>query len=301
MIGHVLLLEISLLVVLAVGLGAWQRDSSMTGRLTFCALCGAVALGALGEVLAIRGLGTELFADRVKYLGMMVIPALWLGFAAHLAHLDVARRMPWFPLLLLVPTFFLYGFMLDDRFGVLFMTTVEGGEDLYGPLWWVNLVYSQVLGALGSIVLAVSALRSPVLAHRLQRGGMVLAGIIPMAGHLAHLFGVIDLGGDPTLILLATSVLVLRTSVESTGLLEPVPISPRDLLHQLPIGVILADGRDCIVEMSDLASNRLGVFEEFALGRDLQEVLTDAPNELKIESVEIRQRNQPAGRLVLLR
>jgi hypothetical protein len=65
--------------------------------------------------------------------------------------------------------------------------------------------------------------------------------------------------------------------------------------------VILADGRDCIVEMSDLASNRLGVFEEFALGRVLEDVLQDAPNELKIESVEIRQRNQPAGRLVLLR
>jgi hypothetical protein len=53
--------------------------------------------------------------------------------------------------------------------------------------------------------------------------------------------------------------------------------------------------------MSDLASNRLGVFEEFALGRVLEDVLQDAPNELKIESVEIRQRNQLAGRLVLLR
>lgn len=301
MIGYVLLLEIALLVALAVGLGAWQRDVSMTGRLTFCALCGAVAIAALGELLTVRGLSSELFADRVKYFGMMLIPALWLGFAAHLAHLDIARRLPWFPLLLLVPSAFLYGFMLDDRFGVLFMTTVEGGQDHYGPLWWVNLVYSQALACLGSIVLAVSAVRSPLLAHRLQRGGMVFAGTIPIVGHLAYLFGRIDIGGDPTMILLGASMLILRSSVESTGLLEPVPISPRDLLHQLPIGVILADGRDCIVEMSDLASNRLGVFEEFALGHDLEGVLTNAPNELKIESVEIRQRSQPAGRLVLLR
>ena len=131
MIGYQLALEISLLIALAVGLGAWQRDSNMTGRITFCALCGAVAIAALGELLVIRELSSELFSDRVKYFGMMLIPALWLGFAAHLAHLDVARRLPWFPLLLLVPSAFLYGFLLDRRFGVLFMTTVEGGPDLY--------------------------------------------------------------------------------------------------------------------------------------------------------------------------
>jgi hypothetical protein len=300
-IGYVLALEIALLATLAVGLGTWQRDANMTGRLTFCALCGAVALAALGELLVVRGLSSELFADRVKYFGMMVIPALWLGFAAHLAHLDVARRVPWFPLLLLVPSAFLYGFLLDDRFGVLFLTTVEGGPDRYGPLWWVNLAYSQLLGGLGSSMLAISALRSPMLSHRVQRGGMALAGLVPMAGNLAYLFGSIEVAGDPTMILLGVSVLILRSSFESTGLLESVPIAPRELLHQLPISVILADGRDCIVEMSDLASNRLGVFEEFALGRVLEDVLQDAPNELKIESVEIRQRNQPAGRLVLLR
>ena len=36
------------------------------------------------------------------------------------------------------------------------------------------------------------------------------------------------------------------------------------------------------------ASNRLGVFEESALGNDLESVLAEAPNELAISSVDRR-------------
>ena len=54
MILDVLLLEIVLLLTFSLALGTWQRDPTTMGRLTFCALCIAVAddktpVGVLGK------------------------------------------------------------------------------------------------------------------------------------------------------------------------------------------------------------------------------------------------------------
>ena len=72
----------------------------------------------------------------------------------------------------------------------------------------------------------------------------------------------------------AEAALCLRTAAFRGGLLAPLPLSQRELLHQLPLGVILTDRHGHVLELSDTAANRLGVFEEFALGRPIDEVLS---------------------------
>jgi PAS domain-containing protein len=250
-----LLLEAILLLAVSVGLGVWQRDPSTTGRLTFCALCAAGAAMTLGEILMLRELTTEVTADRVKYAGVIALPPLWLGFASHVGRLEVARRIPWFPALLLVPGLFFYGIMLSPRYGSLFMTTVSGGDDVYGALWWVSSFYGEALALCGSLILAAAALRTGRTPHR--------------AGRVA---------------LAAVSFL---------------PISQRDLIHQLPLGVILTDNHGHVVEMSDTAGNRLGVFEEFALGRSIEEVLAWS-EPTPMHDLELTRRGSSAGRLILL-
>ena len=299
MIFDVLLLEVVLLLACAMALGAWQRDPSTTGRLTFCALCIAIGAVALGEFLALRGLASEVAADRVKYAGLLALPHLWLGFASHVAGLEIARRIPWFPALLLLPPLLLFGLMFEERYGVLFLTTVEDGQDLYGPLWWANAFYGHVIALLGSLVLASTAFRARLSGQWLRRVLLGSAALVPALGNLLYISTWIDWPYDPTALLLGLAMLAMRSAVFEGGLVDPLPISQRELIHQLPLGIILTDHSGTIVEMSDVAGNRLGVFEQFALGRSLDEVLAWCePTPLR--STDLTSRGRVSGRLVLL-
>lgn len=298
---HVLALEIALLLALAIGLSAWQRSTASTGRLSFCGLCLAIALTALGEILTLRDLVSETVADRLHLAGMMCVPALWLGFAAHVARLDVARRIPWFSLLFLAPQAVLFGIQLDDRFGALFFRTVENGDDLFGPLWHVNVAYSYVLATLGAIIIVRSASRGFLTGHGTRALWIVGAALVPLIGNATFEFGWFVWSYDPSVLMLAVALIGLRSAVDTSGLLQSIPIAPRELLHQLPLGVFLTDGNGCVIEMSDVAGNRLGVFEQLAVGRRLEDVFAHASETAPASrTVEIRQRGQLTGRLVVL-
>ncbi len=273
MILDVLLLEMVLLLTFSLALGTWQRDPTTMGRLTFCALCIAVAATTLGELLTLRGLTSEVIGDRVKYAGILALPPLWVGFATHVSGFEIARRIPWFPLLLLVPGASLYAIMLDDRYGVLFMTTVEGGDDLYGSLWQVYVVYGYSLALCGSAILATTVLRRAPVAKTARRLALTAASLVPVLGNSVYIRAQIDWPYDPTPLFLGLALLALRSAVFEGGLVEPLPVSQRELIHQLPLGVIVTERNGDIVEISDVAANRLDVFEEFALGRNVSEVL----------------------------
>lgn len=299
MIFEALLFECVLLLTALLGLGAWQRDRSTNGRRTFVALCLSVALITLGDLLSLRQLTNEVLADRVKYAGLLSLPALWLGFAAHSAHLDVARRLPAFPLLLLIPTAVLYGLMYEPRYGAVFHRTVIGTDDVHGPLWWVGTVYCHVVAMTGSSLFALTALRAGSRGQVMRRLVLVTASVVPMVGNAAYILSGFSATFDPTAPLLGFSLLALRSAIFDGNLLEPLPIPQRDVIHQLPLGILLTDKHDHVVEMSDAAAARLGVFEAFALGRSLEEVMAWA-EPTPYSSTEIRRRGVVAGRLILL-
>lgn len=299
MILDALLLEAILLLALSVGLSVWQRDVSTTGRLAFCAVCLAAAAMTLGELLALRGITSELVADRIKYAGAITLPPVWLGFACHVTRVDAARRIPWFPALLLVPGLLFYAIMLSPRFGSLFMTTVDGGDDLHGSLWWVSMVYGQTLALAGSAVLTSAALRARRRPDRSRRLLLAAVSLLPIVGNALYVGTQISWPYDPTSIMFGIVLVVMRGAVFEGGLLEPLPISQRELIHQLPLGVILTDRHGHVVEISDTAGNRLGVFEEFALGRSLDQVLAWS-EPTPMHTLDLTRRGSPAGQLVLL-
>lgn len=297
MILDALLLEMVLLLACSLALGAWQREPTATARLTFCALCIAAAAVTTGELIALRGLAPEVVGDRIQYAGLLALPPLWVGFAAHVSGLEVARRIPWFPLLLLVPGALLLAVMFDDRYDVLVIRTVEGAEDRYGSLWFAGSIYSHSLALFGSALLAANVLRRGTLAQTTRRVALVAASLLPLLGR--WLSAGQDWSYDPMPLFLGVALLAMRSAVFEGGLVEPLPISQRELVHQLPLGVIVTDRHGHIVEMSDVAGNRLGVFEEFALGRSVDEVLAWCePTPLRTS--DLMRRGRPAGRLVLL-
>ena len=68
-------------------------------------------------------------------------------------------------------------------------------------------------------------------------------------------------------------------------------------------GVIVVPN-DAIVEISDVAANRLDVFEEFALGRNVKTVLSRGKSAAPLpphKSCDLMQGGRVAGRLILLK
>lgn len=297
---YLLAYELTILLGLSLLLGVWQMPSKTRGRLGFVGAVGAGIAWCLADALLLRGVIDELTSDRLKYIGALALPPLWLGFAAHVTRLPIARRVPQFPLLLLVPGAFLYAMMWSGRYGSLFLTTVPGGEDVHGPLWLVGTFYGQLL-TLAACVILVFARDGDDAKRRRRRVLAGLAPLLPLLGNAAYLTWGSGWPIDPTPLLMTACLFALRSAVFAGALLQPLPVSQLELVHQLPIAVLLADHNGEVVEINDAASSRLGLPEPEALGLNLGEIAAESSAAgATLRSVELTDRGRPCGRLVLV-
>ena len=148
----------------------------------------------------------------------------------------------------------------------------RGDEDVYGPLWLFAVVYSQILVVAGSAQLAAAALRWRRPGQVPRRVALGLTPLLPLLANAVYLSGIMGWSVDPTPLLTVGAMLALRGAIFRGGLLEPLPVSPREFVHQLPLGIVLTDPAGAVVELNDVAAARLGVFERDALGSRLADL-----------------------------
>jgi hypothetical protein len=291
--------ELSILLGLSLLLGVGQKDRATAGRIPFLWLALVCMLWSLSELLVLMevlGAGT---GERLRYLGAFALPALWVGFAAQVAGLEVARRVPWFSALLLVPGACFYPLLYSSRWGSLFVATLENGAIRHGPVWIAWTLYAQLLLIGGSLLLVAAAVRHAQRGQPTRRSALCLAAALPLAGHALQL----ELGAawpvDPTPIFLGVALLALRSAAFSGGVLERLPIAQRELLHQLPFGVILTDRFGIVVEINDAAANRLRTTERVVIGESLASVMA-ATGIAPLRSAHLRSWGRSAGEIVLV-
>jgi len=294
-----LALELTIVLALWLALSAWQRDEATPAGRTFLGLCLASALWCAGELVELRGLATGLGADRVAYVGILALPALWFALAAHAAELDLARRVPWLPLPLLAPQVLLYALLYAGPWGSIFLSNHADGSPDPGPLFWVTALYSWTLVVAGSALLIATALRG-----RRRSGGrrlaLGLASLLPIAGNVAHVGSGFAFPIDPTPLLLGVTLLALRSAVLSGGLLQALPISQHDLVGQLPVAVVLTDRHGTVIDVNPAAERRLGVSERAARGRALDSVLEEADPPPHVEVTPVVASGREVGQLALV-
>jgi PAS domain-containing protein len=299
-------LELTILLTFWVCLGTWQRSGNARsfratpGQRTFVTLGGAAMLWCVGELAHQHGAIPEIWSDRLLYLGILSVAPLWAGFAAHSVGLDVARRAPWLPALLLIPNLLLYGLLYSERWSGLFLVTVPGALDRYGSMWWVALVYSYALVVTGSAIFLTAAIRGTTPGLRVRRASLGLAALAPLAGNALYVADGLQARYDPTPLLFGVALFALRHALLNDVLFRPPPITQHDLIEQLPIGVILADRQGTVVDLNPAAEQRLGISEAKALGRALDAVLASAADDLRAEVSPIRAGGREAGQLVLI-
>ena len=297
---HALLLELVVLLAAWIALGVWQRDRVTPGRRTFFGLNVAVGVWCLGEILELRGVVGPLGGDRIQVLGIMALPPLWLAAAARVGELDIARRVPWFPVVLIAPHAAIYSLLWAGVWSSLFVSYGPDGADIPGPLWWVSWAYSLAIATTGSFVFVWAGLWRRRLPHGKWLALVGLMGLVPVLGNAAWIAAGRSWPMDPSPLLLAFTLLGLRSAIFSGGILQALPISQHDLIEHLPFGVMLTDRRGIVIDVNPVAQRRLGVTEAQAAGRNFESVLATADSALRFESVPVRSAGREAGQLVLL-
>jgi PAS domain-containing protein len=290
-------LELTMVLASVLLVGIWQRSRARGERANAILLWASCCAWSLGELVVLRGLVDEPVADLIKYLGVLVLPPAWFGFAAHAADLPVARRAPWFTVVLLVPAVLFYAVLCSESHGHLFLVTVPGGSDAHGPLWFLSAVYAQALVVSGSAVLLGTAWRWSRLREKVQRLVVALVAAVPLVGNALYITIGSDWPCDPTPILMNAVLLALYSAVFFGGLLDSLPLTQRDLVHQLPFGVVIANRLGRVIEINEVATARLGVFESAALGASFDELLEAVPAE---RMRPLRRAGRFCGRIALV-
>jgi hypothetical protein len=295
-----LLLEMMVLLGVWLGLAVWQKDRNTPGRRTFILATLAWVLWCFGELARMRGMLPQPAAMLVSHTGALMLGPLWLGVAAQTARLEIARRVSWFPVPLLVPVFCIIALLFSDRWRGLYLSTGENAAGVPGPLLQVMLVYGFGLGLAGCAVLVMAAIRWRQTGEAGRRFAIGVAPLITLGGSALYLGGVWPASVDPTPLLLGVTLFILHRGIFAGGLLQPLAISQHALVQQLPLGIVLTDRGGVVVDVNRVAEQRLGMSASAAIGRNFDAVIEAADADLRFEITPAIAAGAEAGQIVLL-
>jgi hypothetical protein len=293
-------LELTTLLVFWLCLSLWQRNFQAAARRLFIGLTLACAAWCLGDICYGSGLLDPLAANRIAFLGVLAIPALWLGLAAHAADIRVSHTRPWLTLVLMLPCAASYPLLYMGAWTQFVLRIEPDGAPVFGPVLWCVAVYSWALMGLGSALLFVAAshLRGPGQWPR--RIGIVLAGILPLAADAAFLNLEASWKHDLGPVAMGAALLILHGAIFSGGLLSTLPTSQLNLVNHLPVPILIADRYGTVIDVNSEARGRIGLGVHRMLWRRIDEVLREIPGQLEPEVWPLVARGREIGQLVLL-
>lgn len=293
------LLELTALLACWLCLSAWQRDRTIRGRRLFIAMCLAVFAWSAGALTETLEAVTPADVDRLAYLGILVVPPLWLALALVLRDAAIAERAPWALALLLAPGCGLYVLLYQDPAISAWFTSVHAdGTETFGPLWWLNAGYAWTLTILGTLHFGWSARSLRERRDRIRRITVASLTAVPLVANVAYVAAGLP-GLDPTPILLGAWLVLLRSELFSGDLLQALPIAQHDLLSQLPTPLILTDLAGRVTEINPAAQACLGVAKADALERNIEALLEDAAFAPEFDRWALVAQGREAGQILL--
>jgi PAS domain S-box-containing protein len=214
-----------------------------------------------------------LLAFGVMFLGVCVVPPLWLLLAARLSRLQLLEDRPEHVAPLLAPGLLFYAtFLTNERHGAFAAIDVASFE--YGPLFWM-LVGWAYLCVLGGVVLFLRRARWMAIHHELPRALLLaLAALVPLVTSVSYLGQLLPWTFDPTAASLGISTGILFPLLFRLSLLDDLPLVRRDVIDHLADGVVIADPEGTILDANPGAAELIGAPLATLRGAPLDAVLS---------------------------
>lgn len=294
-----LLLELIALLTFWLCLAAWQRDRTTRGRKLFMGLCGAAVLWNAGNLVQALGAMPDRETQRLSYLGMLTLPALWLALALVVRGARVAERAPWALALVLAPGLACYALLFQSGLPADWLTAnLPIGGVYIGPPSWLITGCCWILAGLGSFHFWRSARSLRGRGNKLRRISVAFASLVPLAANVSYATTGLP-GFDATPILLGAWLVVLRSELFSGDLLQALPVTQHDLLSQLPTPLILTDLTGRVTEINPAAQNCLCIAKADALDRNIEALLEAADLAPQFDRFALVAAGKEAGSILL--
>jgi PAS domain S-box-containing protein len=252
-------------VVLAVMAGYVSRRQSSPAGLSLAVLLLAVAWWGLTYAVEIStdDLSTRLRWGDWKYVGICVLPPAWLTFC--LQYTGRAHRVTWRLLALLAvePVVLLALLASPATHDLVRYYPPSAADDVIpvvatGPLFWVHLVYVNII-LIGATTLFVVRMVRVSRLYRRVAVALVAAALLPWAANLLHNFAVgpfarVDL--TPTAFVVTGAVLVWGLHRER--LVNLTPLARGMVVENMADAVIVLDAFGRVLDANPAAASLLG-------------------------------------------
>jgi PAS domain S-box-containing protein len=246
---------------LAVGY-VWRRrgDALAVSLLVMLLAAAQWSLAYALELSAGGQAARQLWGD-LKYLGICLLVPAWLAFVFHyLGRTRWPTRLVG-ALLAIEPLAVLLLLANDTTHDLVRFYTPQGGVVAEaGPLFWVHLIYTDVLLWAGTIVFVVSSWRLSRL-YRRQAVVVFVSVLLPWAANLLYNLHVgpgpirqVDL--SPFAFTLTAGVLVF--GVFRFGLLDQRPLARSQIFETIPDPVLVLDPYGRVIDANPAAARLVG-------------------------------------------
>ncbi|MCG8590591.1 MAG: ATP-binding protein [Proteobacteria bacterium] len=248
-------------VALAMTLHVLHRRERTANHWLLVSLMAALMVWTGGLIAVHLATDREMAAAwlEIAFLGALSLPIIWVVLAARLT--GYVRARPAYILAAVVPSAISYLGLVTNEGHRLFATgfalhgsPVEWG----GPLFWVAVVWSQVLVMTGIALYLRSSLWLVAHNERLRGATLAVAALVPLASNFLYLFGVVAPARDVTPLCLGISVVLLFAADFRYRILDTVPLARRDVVEHLREGVIVTDAGGQILDANPAAEELFG-------------------------------------------
>ena len=285
----IFLLILSSALSLFVGVVAWRRPLAPGSR-PFAILMFAVTWWTILYALEwlLPGMEQKLWAARLEYLGIVLVPGAWLLFTLRQAGFN--RRVPnlFAAALVLAAILSLLAIATNDWHRLFYIqvqldtnTPYPMLDIEYGPLFYALIAYTYLLLLAGALLLGWRFIRASG-DHRWQAAVVLLSALPPWIGSFLYLNGVQPLPHlDLTTFGLTLTGILNLAALFRFRFLDLVPVARDMVIENLADGIIVLDPLDRVVDANPTARRLLSVAPAAIVGRAVTEVLAARPDLLQ--------------------
>lgn len=212
------------------------------------------------------------------FLGVVVLPPVWVVLAAHHTRFHLFDERPGWLIALLVPPAMTALAVVTNPGHRLFVLDfdpellAQPPHVWAGPLFWLGIGWGVMLTVIGGVLYLGTALR--LWREGERRRGVAIAVAVLMPFALSPITG-LYLGIDLTSTFVALSAAMLFWSSWRHRVLETLPLARRDVIEHLVEGVILADVSARVLDVNPAAEKLLGRGAAQVGGESLARLLGD--------------------------
>ena len=291
---YVLPLVVAAVVSAVVARMAWRRRR-VPGATSLLLLMLVIIEWSLMNVLELGSpeLEVKLFWANLQYLGIVIVPMMWLVFALQYTGREKHLTYRNLVLLLIVPVITLFLAWTNNLHGLMaYNVRLDTGGPFsvvaktYGIWFWVNAAYSYGLILLGTVLLLQVLFRASHL-YRGQAVALLIGALAPWIGNVLYISGFSPIRGlDITPCAFAITGLAIAWGLLRFRLLDIVPMAREVVIEGMGDGVIVLDAQNRIVDVNPAAQR--------IIGRTTSEVIGQLANRIMPYLPDLVQERRPA-------